>query len=152
MQEQTIYNFFDDDDFLRISNKIKEVEKTTAGEIRVNIKEEKKFSQRNKTLIQITEDEFFRLGMDKTKDKTGILILLLLKERQFHILADKGINEKVDQDKWNSIKEMMQEKFSKGEFTNGILYGIEEIGKTLSLHFPVKPDDKDELSNRIIIN
>jgi len=152
MQEQTVYNFFDDDDFLRITNKIKEVERTTSGEIRVSIKEVRKFLQKNKTLQQLAEDEFFRLGMNKTRDKTGILILLLLKERQFHILADKGINEKVDRDKWNSIKEIMQEKFSKGEFTNGILYGIEEIGKILSLHFPFKPDDKDELSNRIIIN
>jgi hypothetical protein len=35
MQEQLIYNFFDDDEFLRISDKIKEIEKKTAGEIRV---------------------------------------------------------------------------------------------------------------------
>ena len=152
MQDQLIYNFFDDDEFLRISNKIKEMEKKTAGEIRVSIKEKKSFFQRNKTLKLLAEEEFFRLGMNKTRDKTGILILLLLKERQFYILADKGIDEKVAPATWNSIKDKMQDMFSKGEFSKGILFGIEEVGKILSSYFPLKADDKDELSNRIIIN
>jgi len=152
MQDQLIYNFFDDDEFLRISNKIKEMEKKTAGEIRVSIKEKKSFFQRNKTLKLLAEEEFFKLGMNKTSDKTGILIFLLLKERQFYILADKGIDEKVAPATWNSIKDKMQDMFSKGEFSKGILFGIEEVGKILSSYFPLKADDKDELSNRIIIN
>jgi uncharacterized membrane protein len=152
MQEQLIYNFFDDDEFLRISDKIKEIEKKTAGEIRVSIKEKKSFLQRNKTLKQLAENEFFRLGMNKTRYKTGILIFLLLGERQFLILADKGINEKVEPSTWNKIKDKMQDMFSKREFSKGILFGIEEVGKTLSFYFPVKQDDKDELSNRIVIS
>lgn len=152
MNEQLVYKFFDDDDFLRISNKIKEVELSTAGEIRVSIRERRRFSERKKNINEIAEKEFFRLGMDKTRDKTGILIFFLLKERQFHILADKGISDKVDPRTWNSIKDEMQKKFIMGEFLNGILYGIEEVGKHLSKFFPIKPNDKDELSNRIVIN
>jgi len=152
MKDQLIYNFFDDDEFLRISNKIKEMEKNTAGEIRISIKEKKSFWQRNKTIKQLAEEEFYRLGVDKTRDSTGILMFLLLGERQFYILADKGINEKVEQSTWDSIKNKMQEMFSCGEFCKGILYGIEEVGKILSIHFPVKQNDKDELSNRIIIS
>jgi len=152
MKEQLINNFFDDDEFLRISDKIKETEKRTAGEIRISIKEKRKFLQRNKTLKQLAEEEFFRLGMNKTRDETGILILLLLGERQFYILADKGINEKVEPTTWDSIKDKMQAMFLKGEFSKGILFGIDEIGKILITHFPVKQDDKDELNNRIAIN
>ena|SRR4030067_932814 len=152
MKEQFIYNFFDDDEFLRISNKIKEMEKKTAGEIKVSIKEKKSFLKRNKTLKQLAEEEFFRLGMSKTRDETGILIFLLLSERQFYILADKGINEKVEPTTWDLIKDKMQSMFLKGEFSKGILFGIEEVGKILSEHFPIKPDDKDELTNLIVIN
>jgi putative membrane protein len=90
--------------------------------------------------------------MNKTRYKTGILIFLLLGERQFLILADKGINEKVEPSTWNKIKDKMQDMFSKREFSKGILFGIEEVGKTLSFYFPVKQDDKDELSNRIVIS
>jgi uncharacterized membrane protein len=151
MKEQLIYNFFDDDEFLRISNKIKETEKKTAGEISVSIKEKRSFFQKKKTLRQLAEDEFHRLGIAKTRDSTGILFFLILEDRQFYILADKGINEKVSQDTWDKIKDEMQEKFLKGEFCKGILFGIEEAGKILSTHFPIKPDDTNELSNRVNI-
>ena len=97
MKEQLIYNFFDDDEFLRISNKIKETEKKTAGEISVSIKEKRSFTQKKKTLRQLAEDEFHRLGITKTRDSTGVLFFLVLEDRQFYILADKGINEKVSQ-------------------------------------------------------
>jgi uncharacterized membrane protein len=152
MEEQLIYNFFDDDEFLRISNKIKETEKKTAGEIKISIKEKRSFRQRKKTIRQLAEEEFYRLGVDKTKGDTGILIFLLLGERQFYILADKGINKKVEHSVWDKIKDKMQEMFSRGEFCKGVLYGIEEVGKILSTHFPIKPDDTNELSNRVIIN
>ena len=71
MAERLIYHFINDDDFLHISNKIKEFELQTAGEISVSIKEKRKFSQRNKSIKEIAEEEFFRLGIDKTRDKTG---------------------------------------------------------------------------------
>ena len=48
MRNGLIYHFLDDDELLRISNKIKEAEKTTAGEICVSIKEHKSFTQKRK--------------------------------------------------------------------------------------------------------
>jgi len=151
MEEQLIYQFLNDDELLRISNRIKLWEKLTAGEICVSIKERRTFVQKRKLLRQLAEDEFYRLGVNKTKDATGILIFILLEERQFYILADKGINEKVPQDTWDKIKDQMQNLFIKGEFSKGIIYGIEEVGKILNAHFPIKPDDIDELSNRVSI-
>src|SRR3989304_1439314 len=139
MKEQLIYNFFDDDELLRISNKIKETEWKTAGEICISIKEKRSFLQKKKTLRELAENEFYRLGIVKTRDSTGILFFLVLEERQFYILADKGIKDK------------MQERFLNGEFCKGILFGIEEAGKILSAHFPVKTDDTNELSNRVNI-
>ena len=88
--------------------------------------------------------------MDETRDKTGILLYLLLKERQFYILADSGINEKVKQETWDKIRDEMQNEFREGEFTKGMLLGIEKVGKTLGQHFPIKPDDTNELSNKVV--
>ena len=48
MNGELIYEFFTDDDFLRFSSKIKEMEKKTAGEIRLSIKEGKKISGKKK--------------------------------------------------------------------------------------------------------
>jgi uncharacterized membrane protein len=151
MEEQLIYQYLNDDELLRISNKIKLWEKLTAGEICVSIKERKPFLQKKKLIRQLAEEEFYRLGIDKTRDATGILIFLLLEKKQFYILADKGINEKVSANTWDKIKDQMQTFFVKGEFSKGIIHGVEEVGKILSNHFPIKPDDTNELSNRVTI-
>ena len=151
MEKQLLYYFLNDDELLRISNKIKQTEKTTAGEICVSIKEYRTFFQKRKSVSALAEEEFFKLGIDKTRDNTGILIFILLESRQFYILADKGINEKVETKTWDSIKDQMQEMFLKGNFSKGIIHGVEEVGKILSKHFPIKPDDTNELSNRVII-
>ncbi len=146
-----IYHFISDDEMLRISNRIKEVEKTTAGEICVAVKEHLHFLQRNKPIHALAEKEFVRLGVDKTRDKTGILIFVLLPKRQFYIMADTGINEKVPENTWDSIKDEMQKMFLTGEFSKGIIHGVQRVGNILSEHFPVKADDMDEISNEIII-
>ncbi len=151
MEKQLIYYFLNDDELLRISNRIKQAEKTTAGEICVSIKEHKSFRQRKKSVRELAEEEFFKLGIDKTRDNTGILIFILLEDRQFYVLADKGINEKVEPKTWDSIKDEMQKMFLKGNFSKGIIHGVEEVGKILSAHFPIKPDDTNEISNQVII-
>lgn len=150
MENNLVYHFFTDDDFLRISRKVQEIEKITAGEIRVGIKEKKPPLKKRKDIRDLAEEEFFKLNMDKTRDKTGILIYILLKERQFYILADEGINEKVSQETWNEVRNEMQHKFKDGYFSEGVLYGIEKVGNILSEYFPIKPDDTNELSNRVI--
>ena len=100
MNENLIYHFFTDDDFLRISETITENEKSTAGEIRVAIKEDTPMFNKN-DIRELAEKEFNRLGMNATRDKTGILIYINLLLRQFYILADAGINEKVEQNTWD---------------------------------------------------
>lgn len=146
-----VYHFFDDDDFLRISKKISEIELITSGEVRVSIKEEKTFSERNSDVKDLAEKEFYRLNMHATRDKTGILLYFLLGERKFFILADKGINEKVDTGVWGDVSKKIQENFINGYFSKGIIEGINDVGKLLSEHFPIKPDDVNELTNSVVI-
>ena len=152
MNQELLYHFFSDDDFLRISNAIKDMEKITAGEIRVAVKEEKPFIKKGKDISALAEEEFYKLNMHNTRDKTGILLYLILKERQFHILADEGINTKVSQDTWDTIRNEMQEEFQSGQFANGIITGVKKVGHILGEHFPIKEDDTNELSNKVVIN
>ncbi|NOX17347.1 MAG: TPM domain-containing protein [Chlorobi bacterium] len=151
MKERLIYEYFSDDDFLRISNKVKETEKLTAGEIRVSVKDEIHFSEKNKTVKELAQKEFYKLGMNETRDKTGILIFILLADKKFYILADSGINDKVEQTVWDEIRNEMQNQFKAGNYLDGILYAIEEIGNILARFFPIKPDDTNELSNKVVI-
>lgn len=146
-----IYNFFTDDEFLRISKQITNSEKTTSGEIRICIKEKRTFADRKKLLRQLAEDEFYKLNMNATRDKTGILLYMLLSERQFYILADQGINDKVGNETWEKVKEEIQEYFKKGKFSEGIIWGIQRVGNILTEHFPIKADDTNELSNKVVL-
>lgn len=145
------YQYFNDDELLRVSNKVKEFEKLTAGEIAITIKEHTGFFNKKKPIKTLAEEEFAKLGIVKTRDNTGILIYILLEARQFYILADSAINEKVNENTWETIKNEMQDFFKKGNFAKGLIHGVEEVGKILALHFPVKPDDTNELSDRVII-
>ncbi|MBL1215502.1 MAG: TPM domain-containing protein [Ignavibacteriae bacterium] len=150
MKESLVYNYFTDDEFLRISNKIKEAEKITSGELRVSIKEERpRFNK--KSVRELAEEEFYKLGMDKTRDKTGIIIYMLLNEHQFYILADSGINEKVEESTWDKVRDEMQLNFKNGEFGKGVVLGVEKVGNILAEHFPIKSDDTNELSNKVVL-
>ena len=151
MQKKLIYNYLTDDELLRISNAIKQVEKATAGEIRVSIKEKRPFLN-NASIYELAKKEFYKLGVDKTRDKTGILIFILLDKKQFYILADEGINEIVAENTWDGIKNEMEKRFKEGNFCKGIIHGITEVGKLLSKHFPIKPDDTNELSNEVVLD
>lgn len=151
MHNKLIYHFFSDDDFLRISNKIKEMEKITAGEIRVSLKDKKQIGKKNKSIRELAEEEFVKLNMHATRDKTGILLYLILSERQFYILADSGIHEKVDEGTWDKVRDEIQKEFLDGHFTEGLIHGIGRVGEILGKHFPIKPDDTNELSNKVVI-
>jgi hypothetical protein len=72
--EHPVYNFINDDDLLQISGKIREIEELTAGELCISIKQKRKFFHGKKNLRELAEKEFFRLGVDKTIDKTGVLL------------------------------------------------------------------------------
>ncbi len=150
MQKRLIYNYLSDDELLRISHKIKESEETTAGEICVSIKEKKPFL--TSSVYDLAKKEFYKLDVDKTRDKTGILVFILLEKKQFYILADEGINEIVPDNTWDEIKDEMQRMFREGNFCKGIIHGINEIGSLLSKHFPIKPDDTNELSNKVVFD
>jgi len=151
MKNELLYHFFSDDDFLDISNKIKETEKITSGEIRVAIKENVPILKSNKTTKELAADEFYKLGIASTRDKTGILIYILLSKRKFYILADSGINEKVEQSTWDNIRNEMELEFKNGNYLNGILITISKVGSILSNYFPIKEDDTNELSNKVIV-
>ena len=133
-----------------LSTVIGEAEKSTSGEIRVVVRHRRHWNERSLSLHELALQEFRKLGMDKTQDRTGVLIMLLLSERKFQIIADEGIHKKVEEGTWDKIAARMSTHFKDGKFANGITEAIREVGTTLSKHFPRDPGDRDELSNQIV--
>ena len=151
MSKKFIYKYISEDEFKSISAKIGEVEKSTSGELVITIKEKRDWLEKNKSVRALAEKEFVNAGIAKTKGATGILIFMLFNAREFCILADKSINEKVEQSVWDEIANNMTLHFKNKNFCKGILNGIEQAGKILSTYFPILPGDVNELTNEVRI-
>ena len=94
---------------------------------------------------------FMESGVYNTRDRTGILIFISFLERRIELIADKGINEKIPQEKWNSIVENIIQGIKSNIVIEKLKESILECGELLEKHFPIKPDDTNELSDDVTI-
>lgn len=133
----------EDRDAIKIA--IGKAEKLTSGEIRVFVDDTCPGN-----VLDRAAHLFHKLEMDKTKDRNGVLIYLSIVDRKLAIIGDAGIHAKVKDDFWNTIKEEMAQHFKGQKITVGLIHGINEAGKALSVYFPLQKDDTDELPDDII--
>ena len=94
--------------------------------------------------------QFFNRGLYRTRDETGVLVLISVFERKVWVLADRGINAKVQAGQWDDIVQMIVEGIKQNRQADAICEAVEKIADLLKTHFPIKPDDTDELKNLII--
>ncbi len=97
------------------------------------------------------ERAFFEKGLYRTKRNTGVLFFLSLFERKIWVLADKGIYEKMDQETLNQYANEVSKGIREGRACEALSQAIRGIGVLLSRHFPITPDDTDELPDEVII-
>jgi uncharacterized membrane protein len=66
------------------------------------------------------------------------------------VLGDEGIHAKVGPDFWSDVTKAMSDRFRSGDFTGGLVHGIETVGRELATHFPYDPTtDVNELPDDI---
>ncbi|HEY3167522.1 MAG TPA: TPM domain-containing protein, partial [Candidatus Binatia bacterium] len=93
---------------------------------------------------------FTEHGLHYTRDHTGILILVSLLERRVEVLADRGINAKVEAGIWQEIVKILTDGLKSNHACDAYCKAIERCGEILAAHFPRQSDDKDELPNRLV--
>jgi uncharacterized membrane protein len=129
----------------RIKESIASAEKRTSGEICVSVAPLFWGS-----IEKAADKAFTRLGMTHTKDRNGVLFFVVPARRKFVVLGDRGIHERVGQEFWDSVVAAVSEKFRGGDFTGGLVNGIEKVGEQLATHFPYdESTDKNELPNEV---
>ena len=141
----SIYNFFNKEEKVKITEAIKAAELNTSGEVRVHV--EGRCKEDN--VLDCAAFWFEQLNMHKTELRNGVLFYLAITDHKFAILGDGGINAKVPEHFWEEIKEHMFGKFRSGNFADGLAEGIIMAGEQLKTHFPYKRDDVNELSDEI---
>jgi uncharacterized membrane protein len=134
-------SFFSDEERKALVAAIAEAEGLTSGEVRVHIEP----SSKGKAVLDRAVEVFTKLDMQKTAARNGVLIYVAHEDHQLAIIGDKGINEVVPDNFWESTKDTMLEHFKKGEFFQGILFAIKSSGDQLKHYFPLENNDKNEL-------
>ncbi len=124
---------------------IRQAERKTSGEIRVHLEP----STGDLDIFDRAMEVFHALKMDNTKESNGVLIYVAVEDRNFVIYGDKGINDVVPDDFWESTKELIVGHFKKGKFKDGLVDGVLKAGEQLQKHFPWDEDNTNELSDQI---
>ncbi len=128
-----------------IVNAIVEAEKNTSGEVRVHIERKS-----NKAPFERAQEVFYTLEMQHTKNRNAVLFYVGTEDHSFVILGDQGINEVVEDDFWDSTKDLVISHFKNQNYKQGLIEGILKAGQKLKNFFPYEPDtDTDELPNEI---
>ncbi len=137
-------DFFTKEYKRRIETAITEAEKLTSGEIRLHIDRTSK-----ENVMDSAIEVFNKLGMHKTELRNGVLFYMSIVDKKFAVIGDKGINETVPANFWDTIYATTIKFFKEGEFVGGLCWAIMEAGKQLAEHFPIQEDDVNELTNEI---
>jgi uncharacterized membrane protein len=139
-----VEDFLTQEEEQAIVEAIRVAEKNTSGEIRVHIEKTTSMDAFDRAM-----EVFHELKMDETQLQNGVLIYLAVTDKKFVICGDKGINELVANDFWDTTKEIMKNHFKNGNFKQGLIDGILMAGEQLQKYFPWQKGDTNELSNEI---
>lgn len=123
---------------------IREAESDTSGEIRVHIE-----PLCGDNPLERAVEVFFKLGMNDTAARNGVLIYVASRSRKVAIIGDKGIDELVPEGFWDRAYAILADHFSKGRFAQGLCEAIRSIGSSLKEYFPHSDNDVNEQSDEI---
>lgn len=140
----TARNFFTEEEQKRILAAIEEAEDRTSGEIRLHLEN---FCPGNE--VHVASRIFTTLGMHKTAERNGVLIYIATVSHKIAIVGDKGIYEKLGSTYWESMVNELISEFKAHHHADALVACIKDLGEKLARYFPVKGDDKDELTNEI---
>jgi len=94
---------------------------------------------------------FSALKVWDTDYNNGVLIYLLLADRDVEIIADRGIHGRVGGEGWETICREMEHAFREGNFEQGVLGGIERVSSLLAAHYPGDHRGRNELPDRPVV-
>jgi uncharacterized membrane protein len=96
-------------------------------------------------------DVFSQLRIWDTEHNNGVLIYLLLADRDVEIVADRGIHAKPGPQAWEDICRMMEAAFRQADYEAGVIRGIQAVARIMRQHFPEADTGRNELPDQAVI-
>ena len=106
---------------------------------------------RNQPARERALDVFSQLRVWDTAQNNGVLIYMLLADRDVEIIADRGINAKVGREGWEKICRQMETDFRAADFERGVIRGVEAVSRELAKHFPKVDGGPNELPDTPVV-
>jgi hypothetical protein len=150
---RTVRRAFPRESLAAIDKAIRESEAGHRGEIRFVVEGALHLEPllRGQSARERAIDVFSHLRIWDTERNNGVLIYLLLADRDVEIVADRGIDAKVGPEEWERICRGMEAAFRQADFEAGVVAGIREVTRHLAVHFPPIGDDRNELPDNPVI-
>lgn len=136
-----------------IENAIRESERSHDGELRFAVEGGLKLwlLLHERTPRARANEIFSQLRVWDTEHNSGVLIYVQAVDRHIEIIADRGINAKVEQRQWEAIAGRMQTEFRAQRYEVGVIEGMREITALMARHFPPTGANPDELPDAPVI-
>ncbi len=112
---------------------IHNAEQKTTGQIHVSISH-----KHINDPVAAAQEEFLRLGMEKSPERNGVLIFVAPRAHKFAVIGDEAVHAKCGDEFWRKLADAMSGYFRKSEYTPGIIHGVQTAGALLAEHFPGK--------------
>jgi len=141
-----VRRFLDQPDLDAVAAAVATAEAATSAEIRVHLDARCPGDALGRAALV-----FERLGMDRTAARNGVLIYVSIEDHKLAVLGDRGIHERVGQAYWDTLVEAVLAHFRAGQFRDGLVHGVGRVGAELRRHFPRRPDDANELPDRVSV-
>jgi uncharacterized membrane protein len=149
-------SFLTNQELAMIERAIVEAERKTSAEIVVCIKSESCVADKSASVEAIraavelvAQEKLRQICVGKTRDKNGVIIMISPEDRHLAICGDKAVSDVIKN--WPDVTTKVIDDIKSGNPARGIIGAIKVIGRRLKRRFPIKPDDQNEISNRVII-
>lgn len=133
-----------------IEDAIEDSEKGHRAEIRVAIEVALDFREMlgTRSTRQRALEVFTELGVWDTAERNGVLIYVLLAERDVEIVADSGFDGRVEKAEWQRVCTLIEREFAAGRWRDGVLHGIEAATALVAREFPAEGRNRNEQQDR----
>jgi len=112
------------------------------------------FTDRRRRDLEVTQYAkalFFDRGLDRTRGRIGILLLVSLFERKVVILADDGFEARIDREDWQRLTDRMTLLLSRGNVAGAMHAGLEGLeALLLERGYRMEESAADELPNAVL--
>ena len=94
--------------------------------------------------------QFLARNVHLTSKRTGVLLFVSMAERYAAVVADAGIDAKVEQKTWDAAVAQLVEGARRNAPADGFVAAIATVGAILAAHFPPGRRDRNELDDHLV--